>query len=392
MEQNVAVESNILGEEDSADNYPPEEREAVACAVEHAKKIIFGLNTLGMNANEPVRLQSMGGTIFRVGRIKIPRIPGLFDHEIPVFCYIMIERDTADKSIRANEQYMAVCINLQIYGYGNSPHNAHEEMVASVGKYIFDIFNTYDTEKAWDSIFQRWRSNPKSSRLWDQYNAVQLDSAKYGITHDSEYDTLSDKVKELNDRAHDKVIENLNKKIIELKGKTNTEKEELNRIILLLKKTIKKQKEKAEAEKQRAEAEKKAVEQRYKAEISTLKAEISTLKAEIEKQKTDFEVIIAEKDAALKKLELENKKQKTDFEAIIAEKDAAIKKLERQETTTNAAYDTTFTTISQTPTSANNNDIYDIALNGVLMDLDVKYVAKGESDKTEESQAALCMP
>jgi len=150
-------------------------------------------------ANIPVDLQTEHGTIFRIGRVKVPKIPGQFDYEIPVLCFVVIERPLDNVNGEGNSKYIATCINLQIDGYGNTPEEAQNEMAASVGEYIYSQFgsNPDNPEIAWNNIFSLWRSNEESSILWDKFNVVQIELAKKGKSTDGRYDTLKMKFNEL---------------------------------------------------------------------------------------------------------------------------------------------------------------------------------------------------
>lgn len=197
--------------------YFPPQSEDEDYSIERAEKISLGETGLGEHAGKLVDLVTEYGTIFRIGKVKVPKIPGLFEYEIPVFCFVVAKCN--DKHIGDWEggKYVATCINLQISGYGKNPKEAQNEMAMLVGEYIYSLFKTYNSNPkiAWDNIFSLWRSNAESNDLWDKYNVIQIELAKQGIITDITYDTLNDK------------IEKLNKKIEEL---TDTAEEREERI------------------------------------------------------------------------------------------------------------------------------------------------------------------
>jgi len=230
---------------------------SLADAVKRAKNIKFG------EEGEKVGLDTNRGTIFRIGRIKVPRIPLLFDYEIPVFCFVVVEREPSNLSNWEGGNYIATCINLQIDGYGKTPADAQRQMARFVGEYVFKIFKSDrhpEKENAWDCIFSRWRSNTGSSKLWDKYNVMQIHMAKQGdATESVVYDTYKQKIENLDRKAAEITINSLNNDINELRAELEKQKlknSEMEAKIKNLTATAEKVREKKEStEKKNAEIE-----------------------------------------------------------------------------------------------------------------------------------------
>jgi len=149
-----------------------------------------------LNGSSSKILQTDRGRIVRIGRVKVPRIPSLFNYEIPALCFLVVERNYEIEWVGG--RFISTCINLKIDGYGKNPKDAMHNMAANVGSYVFKLFACNETlNAAWDIIYNLWRTNPDASKLWDNYNAAQIDLAKRGITTDNKYNALNKKILKL---------------------------------------------------------------------------------------------------------------------------------------------------------------------------------------------------
>jgi hypothetical protein len=149
-----------------------------------------------LNNNSSTSLQTNRGKIVRIGRVKVPRIPGLFDYEIPTLCFLVVERNYEKEWVGG--RFISTCINLKIDGYGKTPKDAMHNMAANVGSYVVKLFECNDDlDMAWNVISDLWRTNPTASKLWDSYNTAQIELAKRGITTDNKYNALNKKILKL---------------------------------------------------------------------------------------------------------------------------------------------------------------------------------------------------
>jgi len=157
--------------------------------------------------NLTAELVTERGCVTGFGRVKIPRMP-IFDYEIPLLSFVTVK-------MKNGSGFVAVCIHLQIDGYGNTENEAVKDMVNNIWRFLRESFkNGKHINSAWDNILDLFKSNPRSNVLWDKYHALQVYFAKKGVSTDHDA-KLNRKIKLLQNRVH--VLE---KRINELKGDT----------------------------------------------------------------------------------------------------------------------------------------------------------------------------
>jgi len=137
------------------------------------------------------------GLAIGFGRVKIPKIPAInFDLEVPLFSFVVIERD--DDRLK----YIASCIHLPVDGYGNSVEDAKLDMAMNISFLLHENFKDADCRKnIWETVYMFSKSNPNSSVLWDKYHALQCLCAKNGESTDTHYTKLQEKIVELEDKV-----------------------------------------------------------------------------------------------------------------------------------------------------------------------------------------------
>lgn len=122
------------------------------------------------------------GTVVDIWHLKMPEVASFgFNYDMPVFCSILIKRDDPIDGWKGGN-FIATCINMQTDGYGATEEEALHDMNVNVTNLVFKIFEHHkdDIDAAWDNVFNIWRSNPRSSKLWDAYNEMQIEKAKRG--------------------------------------------------------------------------------------------------------------------------------------------------------------------------------------------------------------------
>jgi hypothetical protein len=122
-----------------------------------------------------------------------------FDYEVPVFCYIVVEADRSEPTSVEWDggNYIATCINLQIDGYGSTLPEAERNMAINVFEYVQTLFQYgNEPDAAWGNILKLWLHNPRSSALWDVFNAAQIELAKEGHSLDS-HSALNEKCEKI---------------------------------------------------------------------------------------------------------------------------------------------------------------------------------------------------
>jgi len=130
------------------------------------------------------------GRVVNFGRVKIPMIPSIFNYDVPLLSFVVVERESGDG-------YIASCIHLQIDGYGVSPDDAILDMIDSIWHFLRQVFRKKENEeKAWDTIQGLFMSNPASGILWDKYHIKQIELARKGIACDL-FTSMYDKIKAL---------------------------------------------------------------------------------------------------------------------------------------------------------------------------------------------------
>jgi len=137
-------------------------------------------------------LMSLRGAAVGIGRVKIPKT-SYFNFEIPLLSFIVIKKEGGG--------FVSVCIHMQIDGYGATVDEAKEDMVTNISCYLCENFGNEKFSKCcWLNLLDLFKSNERSSILWDKYHAVQLRLAERGVTTDR-YTELRKRIKVLENRV-----------------------------------------------------------------------------------------------------------------------------------------------------------------------------------------------
>jgi len=132
------------------------------------------------------------GEAVGIGRLKIPKT-SYFNYEIPLLSFIVVKKEGGG--------FVSICIHLQIDGYGATVDEAQEDMVINILCYLCENFdNEKFSKNCWLNILTLFKSNERSSALWDKYHAIQLMLAERGVTTDR-YSELQKRIKYLENRV-----------------------------------------------------------------------------------------------------------------------------------------------------------------------------------------------
>lgn len=132
------------------------------------------------------------GEAIGIGRLKIPKT-SYFNYEIPLLSFIVIKKEGGE--------FASICIHLQIDGYGATVNEAKEDMVLNISCYLCENFGNEEFSKScWLNMLSLFKSNERSSVLWDKYHAIQLMLAERGVTTDR-YSELQKRIKYLENKV-----------------------------------------------------------------------------------------------------------------------------------------------------------------------------------------------
>ena len=137
-------------------------------------------------------LETPRGKVAGIGRVKIPKMI-YFNYEIPLLSFVVLKKEDGS--------FVSSCIHLQMDGYGKTDEEARIAMVKSILYFLYENFNNaIYKESCWTSMLDLFKSNERSSVLWDKYHTVQLMLAERGVATDK-YSDLQERIKELENKV-----------------------------------------------------------------------------------------------------------------------------------------------------------------------------------------------
>jgi hypothetical protein len=105
------------------------------------------------------------GNVVGIGKFKIP-LTREFYYTCPPLHYMIIKE--------LEDNFVSICIDLLIDGYGGNAKEAKKDMIDSVRFFMIKNFEKLSPEDAWDNLFDLIKISDQSIPLWDAYHEYQL--------------------------------------------------------------------------------------------------------------------------------------------------------------------------------------------------------------------------
>jgi hypothetical protein len=104
------------------------------------------------------------GNVVGIGKVKILPIP-MFNYNIKWLSFL---------DIQEKDSFVSTCINLRIDGYGETKEEAENDMFENMIYFLCQNFRKLSLDAAWENIYNLYKSDDWSRKLWDIYHKLQV--------------------------------------------------------------------------------------------------------------------------------------------------------------------------------------------------------------------------